>query len=122
MKSIWNITNEDKRLSVEEQDFLSNYYELCYLYAAHEYLKKEDIDTIVTGSSYGVNAIETSYMRHKAVNLSMHAQDLYYSCLQVKKALSESKRIKNVVMMLGYYNMFYDLSLSKSNTSREGYS
>ncbi len=101
-------------MTTEEKEYIENNYELCYLFAAHECIKQTKVDTIITGLSYGIDDFETSYMKHSAINLSMHSQDLYYDYLNICKALEENSGIKNVVMTFGYYSLFYDLSQSSS--------
>lgn len=116
MDYLWHIESDEQCiLNREECEFIASHYELCYLWTTHEYIKNSVVDTIITGSSYGVNDIEPKFMNHKVANLSMHNQDLYYDCLQIRKALQENDGIKNVVMLFGYYSMFYDLSLGNNS-------
>lgn len=86
------------------------------------YLKKslqkactnKNIDTIITGSSYGIFGIDENLLSPNAVNLSMISQDLYYSIKLVYESFKYNKNIKKVVMICGYYYFFSDLSLSKT--------
>ena len=116
MSSLWHVEGDTAQLTDGERNYIENYYELCYLYATHEYIAKSDINTVITGLSYGLDDFETRYMRHRAANLSMHSQDLYYDRLNIEKACAENRNIKNVVMTLGYYSLFYDTSLSSNKT------
>jgi hypothetical protein len=113
MSNLWYLEDEDS-LSSEEKEIVSECYELCYLYASHAALRNPLYNTVITGLSYGLDAFDPRYMSHPAVNLCMHSQDLYYDSLHIKRALSENPGIQNVVLTIGYYSMFYDLSLSSS--------
>lgn len=70
------------------------------------------IDTVFIGPSYvvfGINPTKTS------VVLSLPSQDIYYSIQLLKKYLCHDKsNIKRVVMGLGYWGLYHDLSSVKS--------
>lgn len=87
------------------------YYNYFYLYSMHNLIDNNDIDTIITGISYGLNGVDTTSLKWPSVNLSMHSQDLYYDYLHIKKAINNNpNKIKRCVITLGYYSLHYDLS------------
>lgn len=100
-----------------EVEFLleNKYYEYHYLESMH-YLheRNDDTQTIVVGSSYGLDGIFCELM-YKSYNFSMHSQDLWYDGLHVQRALKNHSNIKNCVFCIGYYSFFYDLSQTKNN-------
>ena len=96
-------------------DYLNKHYEYCYLESMHYMNTIQNTDTIITGLSYGLDGIESSRLSGRALNFSMHAQDLYYDFKHIKKAVSDSaSSIVQCVITLGYYSLFYDLSLSSN--------
>lgn len=103
----------------EEQpmvDFLNKNYEYCYLESMHYFNKKfQNTTSIITGLSYGLDGLESRLLKGNAINFLMHSQDLYYDFLHIKKAVENSgKTINNCIITLGYYSLFYDLSLSNN--------
>ena len=96
-------------------DYLNKHYEYCYLESMHYINQKQNTDTIITGLSYGLDGIESSKLSGKALNFSMHSQDLYYDYKHIEKAvLNAVHSISQCVVTLGYYSLFYDLSLSSN--------
>ena len=96
-------------------DWFNDNYEYCYLDSMHKRIEKFGAQNIVTGLSYGINAVEPKFFEGLTVNLSMHSQDLYYDYFHVVRAVMNGKnRIKNCILTLGYYSLFYDLSMSSS--------
>lgn len=103
----------------EEQpmvNFLNNNYEYCYLESMHYFNKKyQNVTSIITGLSYGLDGLESRLLKGNVINFSMHSQDLYYDYLHIKKAVENSgETIKNCIITLGYYSLYYDLSLSNN--------
>lgn len=96
-------------------DFLNEHYEFCYLESMHYFNTRQKTDTIITGLSYGVNGVESDIIGEgSTLNLAMHSQDLYYDFLHMKRVVENSISISNCIVTLGYYSLYYDLSLSSS--------
>lgn len=87
-----------------------NYY---YLKVALSNAKKNNIDTIISGSSYGVFGIDSN-ISNNVVNLSSISQDLYYSLKGIYKVCEENKTIRNIVLCCNYYWFYTDLSKVQS--------
>ena len=91
---------------------LKKYYDYCFLRYMHERVSKVDVETIVVGSSHALNGIDEKLFQNGCINLSMHSQDIYYDYINAKKAIKESKeKIKNCVIVMGYYIIAQDVSL-----------
>ena len=83
-----------------------------YLYLQSElHFNKDKVDTVYAGSSYVIFGVNT---KSNTINLGLPSQDIYYSAIAVKKALEKNKSIKKVVLGVGYYSLYCDLSQSKS--------
>ncbi len=95
------------------QEFQYN-YDCYYLKNALLHSSKSNISTLISGSSYGVFGIDTS-MLHNAVNLSSPSQDLYYSLKLIYSACETNANIKNIVLCVGYYYFFSDLSKTQNS-------
>lgn len=102
---------EEKRHLI---DYLNKNYEYCYLDSMHYINSMQDTETIITGLSYGLDGLECEKMNDNTLNFCMHSQDLYYDFLHIRKAVTNSKSIKKCIITLGYYSLFYDLSLSSN--------
>ena len=97
---------------LEEINYNYDYY---YLYNALEEAKNNTaIDTIVTGSSYGLFGIDQSLP--SSVNLSLMSQDLYYSVMGIKDVCEYNHNIKNIVLCCSYYYLYSDLSMTQNPT------
>lgn len=97
-------------------EYLNENYEYCYLESMHYINSCRDITTIITGLSYGLDGLESKLFTGNTINLSMHSQDLYYDYQHIKKAVKNSKNsIKQCIITLGYYSLFYDLSRSSNS-------
>lgn len=68
------------------------------------------IDTVITGSSYGLFGIDEDMLTHE-VNTSLISQDLYYSLKILYKLWEDNPGIKKVVLCFGYYIPYFDLSM-----------
>lgn len=90
-------------------DELHYHYDYHYLKNALSKSTNSQIDTIITGSSYGLFGIDTA-MLERAVNLSLMSQDLYYSLKGIYHVLERNSGIKQIVLCCGYYYFFTDLS------------
>lgn len=75
-------------------------------------VKANNVETLISGSSYGIFGIEPVM---NSINLSLPSQDIYYSCKLVKKALDNNKKINKVLLCIGYYTIYCDLSKSSEN-------
>lgn len=93
-------------------------YNFDYYYLKNAILKAEKtaINTVVTGSSYGLFGIEES-MLSNAVNLSLASQDLYYSIKGIEAVCNVNSHIKNIVLCCSHYYLFSDLSKSRNSDS-----
>lgn len=91
---------------LEELKYNYNYY---YLNCAIQEGKKSTIDTIITGSSYGLHGIDRSQLK-TAVNLSLLSQDLYFSVKGIEEVCEANPNIKNIVLCCSYYYFYSDLS------------
>lgn len=76
------------------------------------------IDTVITGSSYGLLGIDENMLTHE-VNTSLPSQDLYYSLKAVYKLWEDNPNIKNVVLCCGYYIYHWDLSMVRNSTEQQ---
>ena len=90
-------------------------YDYYYLNNALQESKRDYIDTIITGSSYGLHGIDGEQLV-SATNLSLPSQDLYYSIKGIEAVCRENKNIKNVVICCSYYYLYSDLSMSKAES------
>lgn len=97
---------------LEELGYNYNYY---YLYNAIQEGKKDHIDTIITGSSYGLHGIDRSQLT-TAVNLSLLSQDLYFSIKGIEEVCAANKNIKNIVLCCSYYYFYSDLSKTQCDS------
>jgi hypothetical protein len=67
------------------------------------------VSTLFTGSSYGLYGVDERLISN-AVNMSVPAQDLYYSFKGVSEVCKQNPNIRNVVVCCGYYYFFVDMS------------
>lgn len=95
---------------IEEHHFNFDYY---YIKNAMSHATSPSIDTIITGSSYGLFGIDTTMLKHE-INLSLPSADLYYSLKGIYKVCQQNKNIRNIVLCCGYYYFFSDLSKTQN--------
>lgn len=95
---------------VQECQYNYDYY---YLKNALLHSSDPEVSTLISGSSYGVFGVDTSLL-FNAVNLSSISQDLYYSLKLIYSACETNKNVKNIVLCLGYYYFFSDLSKTQN--------
>lgn len=95
---------------IQEHQYNYDYY---YLKHALTNAANPHTTTIISGSSYGLFGIDDS-MLSQAVNLSLMSQDLYYSLKGIYQVCSNNQNIKNIVLCLGYYYFFSDLSKTQN--------
>lgn len=94
------------------QEFRYN-YDYYYLKNALCTAQNASITTVISGSSYGLLGIDTSLLSN-AVNLSLISQDLYYSLKGIYSIYNINKNIRNIVLCVGYYYFFSDLSKTQN--------
>ena len=95
---------------IQEFQYNYDYYHLKHALSA---AVNPNITSIISGSSYGLFGIETSLLSN-AVNLSLPSQDLYYSLKGIYYVCNKNRNIKNIVLCVGYYYFFSDLSKNKN--------
>ena len=91
------------------------YYNYDYYHLKNEIEKgkSKDIETLISGSSYGLFGIDLDYI-DKTSNLSMISQDLYYSLRGIYEVCRINGNIKNIVLFTPYYYFFNDLSRTQN--------
>ena len=94
------------------QEYYNN-HDYYYLKNALQQALDTSITTLISGSSYGAFGIDLAYIEN-AVNLSSISQDMYYSIKLLCQACETNKNIKNIVLCVGHYCFFSDLSLAKT--------
>ena len=93
-------------------DYLNSHYDYCYLDSMHYINENYDTQAIITGLSYGLVGVDAQKMRY-TINFCMHSQDLYYDYLHARRAVLTGRgKIRKCYISLGYYSLFYDMSLS----------
>ncbi len=75
---------------------------------------KPAVDTLVSGSSYGLFGIEESQMKN-AMNLALASQDLYYSLKGIRYVVERNKNIRNIILVVSYYYFYSDLSRTQND-------
>lgn len=88
-------------------------YDFYYIKNALKNAANANISTVISGSSYGVFGIDLSNW-HNAVNLAAVSQDLYYSTKLIYSACESNTNIKNIVLCMGYYYFFCNLSKTQN--------
>lgn len=88
---------------------IGNNFDYYFLKAALEEGKKPEIDTVITGSSYGLFGIEHSLL-DRQVNLALASQDLFYSMKGFYEICHSNRNIRNLILCCSYYYFFSDLS------------
>lgn len=96
-----------------KKEFQQN-YDYYFLSNALKTAKENNCETIITGSSYGLFGIDSTYLPCNCVNLSLASQDLYYSIRGIKDVMATNKNIQNIVICCGHYFPFSDLSRAQS--------
>ena len=94
------------------QEYYNN-HDYYYLKNALQQALDTSITTLISGSSYGAFGIDLEYIDN-AVNLSSISQDLYYSIKLLCRACETNRNIRNIVLCVGHYCFFSDLSLAKT--------
>lgn len=110
-----NVVHDIATSIYREIDCKRNYY---YLLNAISKARLPFIDTVITGSSYGLHGIDENMLTHE-VNTSLPSQDLYYSLKTVYKLWKDNPNIKNVVLCYGYYIFYSDLSMAQNSLEQQ---
>jgi len=97
--------------------FVEKYFDYFYLNNAILAAFSNQVNTIITGSSYGLFDIDSELLTRQ-VNLSMTSQDLFYSLCGLKEVINRKKDLQNLVIFSSYYYLFSDLSMSKNTYSK----
>lgn len=90
-------------------------YDYYYLQSALKDWERGNYDTLVVGSSYACFGYDDKMESEHTKNLALPSQDLYYAL----KIIEECKRrtqysIKNIIIGLGYYSFYSDLSKTEN--------
>lgn len=102
-----------QELSVRGYQEYYNNHDYYYLKNALQQAQNTNITTLISGSSYGAFGIDLEYIDN-AVNMSSISQDLYYSIKLLCRACETNRNIRNIVLCVGHYCFFSDLSLAKT--------
>ena len=74
--------------------------------------QKENIETIVLGSSHGNRGLNSMFMSQPTVNLCTTSQDLYQSYHMLKYALRSCAALKNVILFYAPFSSGFNISHS----------
>lgn len=85
-------------------------WDCAYLKKCFKRNHKEKPEVIILGSSYSIFGYEDD----KTINLSLPSQDIYYAIEIAKKCMRENEKIRKIILGMGYYALYCDLSLTKS--------
>lgn len=99
------------------QSVLKEYYtnyDFYYMQSTLLEAKQKKIETVITGSSYGLFGINTQMLQN-GINMSLASQDLYYSIKGIYEIWKTNKSIKKIVFCMSYYSLFSDLSKTQSS-------
>lgn len=109
------VVYEDVFEEILESVFKEIGYNFDYYYLKNAIQAAEDsaIETIITGSSYGLFGIETD-MLPGAVNLALASQDLFYSIKEIETVCNVNHHIRNIILCCSHYYLFSDLSKSQN--------
>jgi len=97
-------------------------YDRLYLKAKLNKIEKEDIKILITGDSYPISGLLEDRMPYSSVNIGANGQDLYYTLISVKEAISRSDTLETIIIPLPYYMFFSDMTYDKSNYTKEAFS
>lgn len=74
--------------------------------------QKENVQTIVLGSSHANRGINSMFMKQPTVNLATTSQDLYQSYHMLEYALKNCSTIKNVILFYAPFSSGFNISRS----------
>lgn len=84
-------------------------------YRMRELLCRDNIEAVITGSSYGEIGIRADKLNKNAINFALSSQDLYYDYNVFKYLLNFNNirgSIKYAILAVSYYCFDYDISKS----------
>jgi hypothetical protein len=113
------IVEELKCNGVKKNIYLYSNFKISVIegfdYRIRELLCRDDIETIVTGSSYAEVGIKAEKINRSTINFAFSSQDLYYD-YQIANYLLNYGKVKNnikyAILGLSYYCFDYDMSKS----------
>ena len=104
----------DKLCSNLISEFLYNYdYYFLKNAILHATQPTSNINTLITGSSYGLFGIDATLLSTEE-NLCLASQDLYYSLKGIYKVCEKNHNINNIVLCCGYYYFYSDQSKTQN--------
>lgn len=96
-------------------EFLYNYdYYFLKNAILHATSPSTNINTLITGSSYGLFGIDATLLSNEE-NLSLASQDLYYSIKGIYKVWEKNHNIQNIVLCCNYYYFYSDQSKTQNS-------
>lgn len=114
-----NILKELKDNGIKNNIYLYSNFKISVIegfdYRIRELLCRNDIEMIVTGSSYVEVGIKEEKLNRSAINFAFSSQDLYYDYQIANYLLSFANvknSIKHVILGLSYYCFDYDMTKS----------
>lgn len=106
--------NELEKAHKNIDDEIKNHYDYNYLKRALSRASEiKKLETIFTGSSYGLFAINEEMLENE-MNFSLMSQDIYYSDKLVRKVTKSNLYIQNIVVFCSYYYLHSDLSKTQN--------
>lgn len=110
--------SKEKILNMEyilenETEIMAYNYVYNNLKRKMEEAKKNKVEVLVSGISYGECGIDEDLMKNKCVNLSISGQDIYYGYKIIKNIIDykgNESDVKKVVINIPYYGLEYDMS------------
>lgn len=87
-----------------------NNYDYYYLQSALLDWNNKNYDTLVVGSSYACFGYDEKIANGHAKTLALPSQDLYYASKIINRCNKKKRSLKNIVIGLGYYTIYFDLS------------
>lgn len=85
-------------------------YNRLFVEAKLEKIKEQSCECVVSGLSYTQYGVLEDLMKVKTANISVTGEDIPYSLMFAKKALSQSKSVKYIFVPIAYYQGYYDIS------------
>ncbi len=82
-----------------------------YIYLKSRFLRDASIVTV--GSSYAAKGIDVHLFNENTINFCCSSQDLFYDYKLVDAYLMDHKKIRGVIIIAGYYDIFRDISLEE---------
>ncbi len=83
-----------------------------YIYLKSRFLRDASIVTV--GSSYAAKGIDVHLFDENTINFCCSSQDLFYDYKLVEAYLADHKYVDSVIIIVGYYDIFRDLSLEEN--------